>query len=160
LHRSQQNPAAAATAREQESLNEEGESKQAECDRRRKDQFQRDVALLERYPSEDDLQEARYRDLGDPIKRTNEASERLKKLIAKGRDFAEKAKFFEPPHQMPRDLRTNRDLNRELEQTEFQRISGFAHDIQRINEQYDARLKRYRELVDGTAEISCDPKND
>jgi predicted RNase H-like nuclease (RuvC/YqgF family) len=125
-----------------------------------KQQFQKDVALLERYPSEDDLQEARYRALGDPIKRVSRANERLKELIAKARDFSEKAKFFEAPHRMPDDLRKDRDFNRELEQIEFQHIAGAAHDIERINDQYDAQLKRYRELVNGTAKMPCVLKND
>jgi hypothetical protein len=53
-----------------------------------------------------------------------------------------------------------RDFNREMEQIEFRRIAGAAHEIQRINDDYDADLKRYRELVDGTAKGPCDPKND
>jgi hypothetical protein len=159
---SQKDPATSPMTREQGSAKSQSERKQAKakCDERRKNQYQRDIALLDRYPSEDDLQEARYRALGDQIKQIDQANDRLKELIAKGRDLAEKAKFFEPPHQMPDDLRKNRDLNRQLEQIEFQHISDFAHEIQRINEKYDADLKRYRELVDGTAQRPCDPESD
>jgi len=39
-------------------------------------------------------------------------------------------------------------------------IAGAAHEIQRINGDYDANLKRYRELVDGTVKMPCDPKTD
>jgi hypothetical protein len=157
---SQKDPVTAPLTPEQKRAKEESDRKQAKCNERNKEQYRRDIALLERYPHEEDLQEARYRALGDPIKQTNQANERLKGLIAKGRDFVEKAKFFEPPHQMPDDLRRGRDLNRELEQVEFRRIAGAAHEIQRINDDYDAALKRYRELVNGTAKVPCDPKND
>jgi len=157
---SKKEPVAAPPTRGQRSAKEESEKKQVECNERNKEQYRRDIALLERYPSEDDLQEARYRALGDQIKRIDVANKRLKELIAKGGVFAEKAKFFEPPHQMPDDLRRNSDLNRELEQIEFQHISGFAREIQRVNEKYDVDLKRYRELVAGTAKTPCDPKND
>ena len=61
---------------------------------------------------------------------------------------------------MPVDLRKGRNLNRELEQIEFRRIAGAAQEIHRINDHYDADLKRYRDLVDGTAKMSCDPKSD
>jgi len=117
-----------------------------------------DQALLLGYPSEDDLQEARYRALGDPVRQIDQANQRLKALIAKGRDYAEEVKFFEAPHPMPDNLRRDRDLNRELEQLEFRRIADAAHEIQRINGDYDAKLKRYRELVEGTARMPCEPK--
>jgi hypothetical protein len=145
---------------EQRKAEQERDRKQATCQERNRAQYLRDLALLERFPSEDDLQEARYRALGDWIRQVNQANERLRELIAKGRDFAEKAKFFEPPHRMPDDLSKGRDFNREMEQIEFRRIAGAAHEIQRINDDYDADLKRYRELVDGTAKRPCDPKND
>jgi hypothetical protein len=157
---SQKDPGMAPLMQEQRRAKEQSDRNQARCSERNKEQYQRDIALLDRYPSEDDLQEARYRVLGDQIKQIDQANERLKELIAKGRDFAEKAKFFEPPHQMPDDLRKGRDLNRELEQNEFRRIAGAAREIQRINDKYDVDLKRYRELVDGTAKRPCDPKND
>ena len=157
---SQKDSGATPLTPKQKRAKEDGDSKQARCNERNTEQYQKDFALLDRYLHEEDLQEARYRALGDQIKGIDRANERLKELIAKGRDLLEKAKFFEPPHQMPDDLRKDRDLNRELEKIEFGRIAGAALEIQRINEDYDARLKRYRDLVDGTAKMPCDPKND
>ena len=139
---------------------EERQARREKCLALNKQRYQKDIALLERYPSEDDLQEQRYRDLGGELKRVNEADERLKELIAKGRVLAEKVKFFDPPHRIPDDLRKDRDFNRELEQGEFERIAGAAHEIQHINEKYDADLKRYRELMNGTANKSCYLNND
>ena len=143
---------------EERKAKEEGERKKADRDRQNKDRFKDNEALLDRYPSEDDLQEARYRALGDQIGKIDQANDRLKKLVAKARDFAEKVKFFEPPHRMPDDLRKDRDLNRELEQSEFQRIADAAHEIERINDRYDADLKRYRELVNDMAKVPPDLK--
>jgi hypothetical protein len=150
----------APLTQEQGSAKDESDTEQANCKERRREQFQRDVALLDRYLHEEDLQEARYGALGEQMKQIDQANERLKQLIANGRDLLEKAKFFEPPHQMPDDLRRARDFNRELEQIEFRRIGGAAHEIQRVNDDYDAKLKRYRQLVDGAAKMPCDLKND
>lgn len=157
---SQKDPGTAPLTPKQKRAKEDGDSKQARCNERNKEQYQKDFALLDRYLHEEDLQEARYGALGDQIKQIDQANERLKELIAKGRDLSEKAKFFDPPHQMPDDLRKDRDLNRQLEQIEFGRIAGAALEIQRINDDYDAKLKRYRDLVDGTAKMPCDPKSD
>ena len=145
---------------QQRKAKEEREEKQAKCRERNQKQYQKDSALLERYPREDDLQEARYLALAAPLKQINEANERLKKFIASGRNLAQQAAFFGPAHRMPDDLRKGRDLNRELERIEFRSIASAAHDILRINEDYDADLKRYRELVEGTAKIPCDPESD
>jgi hypothetical protein len=136
---------------EQERAKDENDRKQAECRERNRKQYQEEVALLDRYKSEDQIQEERYHALGGQLRLASQASERLKTMIAKGKDLAEQAKFFEPPHPMPADLKSNRDLNRTLEQNEFLIISGAALDIRRINDHYDVELKRYREVVDRTA---------
>jgi hypothetical protein len=157
---SQKEPVTAPLTGEQKTAKEGSGGEPDRCKEQSKRQFQRDFALLDRYRGEDDLQEARYRELGDQIRQIDQANERLKALIATARDFAEKVKFFEPPHRIPDDLKKGRDFNRKLEEIEFQRIAGAAHEIQRINDKYDADLKRYRDLVDGTAKTPCTPGND
>ena len=157
---SQKEPVTAPLTQEQKTGKERSGGESDRCKERSERQFQRDFALLDRYPSEDDLQEARYRELGDRLRQVDQANERLKALIATARDFAEKAKFFEPPHRIPDDLKKGRDFNRKLEEIEFQRIAGDALEIQHINDKYDADLRRYRELVDGTGKMPCNPKND
>jgi hypothetical protein len=157
---SQKEPPTAPQTKEQRNAKEEADRRLAKCNEQNREWFLGGVALLDRYRSEDDLQEARYRELGDQIRQVDQANGRLEALIATGRDFAEKATFFEPPHRIPDDLKKGRDLNRKLEEMEFQGIAGVAHEIQRINDKYDADLKRYRELVDGTGKMRCNPKND
>ena len=137
-----------------------GAAQAAQCRERNREQFRKDIALLERYPSEDDLQEARYRALGDEVKRVNDANGRLKDLIANGRGFNREFAFYQPPHRLPENLAKSRDLNRELERLEFERISAAAHEIQRINARYDADLSRYRELVNRTAKAACTAQTD
>ena len=132
-----------------------GAAEAAQCRERNTAQFRKDMGLLERYPSEDDLQEARYRALGYEVKRVNDANERLKDLVAKGRDFKTEFAFYQPPHQPPEDLTKRRNLNRELERLEFERIAAAARDIERINATYDADLSRYRDLVNRTARAPC-----
>jgi hypothetical protein len=47
----------------------------AEGNKRNKDQKQKGDALLDRYPGEDDLQESRYRALGEQLKLVDQANE-------------------------------------------------------------------------------------
>ena len=143
---------------EQRKAKDERDRRLAECNMRNREQKQKDDALLERYPSEDDLQNARYGALGEQLRRVDKANDRMKALIATGKALIEKSSFFAPPHQMPFDLQADREANYRLERRQIRQIEIAAHEIQLINDRYDADLKRYRELVNGTAAMPCSAK--
>lgn len=138
---------------EEKKQRDEAAKERVECGLKNQDQKRKDDALLDRFRSEDDLQDARYRELGDQVRVADEASKRLKQLMARRTELKQQAKFFEPPHEIPPDLKRDREVNDELAQNELRIIVKAAHEIQRINEKYDADLKRYRELVLGTAKM-------
>jgi hypothetical protein len=145
----------APLTREQKKEKNAKKERLAACKTLVKNQKQKDDALLDLYPSEDDLQEARYRALGEQLKRVDGANERMKELIAKGRDLTEQGRFFAPPHAMPASLQADREGNSRLERNQTRVIEDAAHEIHHINDLYDADLKRYRDLVNGTAVMPC-----
>ena len=140
---------------EQRKAKGERDKRLRECNLRNRDQRRKDEALLETYPSEDDLQEARYDALGSQLRRINQANDRMKKIIAKGKELTEQGRFFAPPHRMPLSLQADRETNYRLERSQLRVIEDAAQEIQRTNDQFDAYLKRYRELVSGTAVMPC-----
>jgi hypothetical protein len=145
---------------EQKKQREEEQKQLIECGRLNHEQRHKDEALMDRFPSEDDLQDARYRELGDQVRVADGASQRLKQLMVERADLKREAKFYDPPHQMPPDLKSDREVNDKLAQNELRIIVKAAHEIQRINDKYDADLKRYRELVLGTARMPFQCSNE
>jgi hypothetical protein len=143
---------------EQKKEGAEKEERQRTCAQLNKRQHDEDVALQGRYEHEEDLQEARYKDLGDQLRKVDRANERMKKILQEGVDLSRQARFYDPPHQMPVDLKSNRDVNSKLEADQYHVILGAVLGIQRINETYDADLRRYRELMNGTAKMPCSAK--
>lgn len=137
---------------------DEMDRKVAECNMQNRDQKRNDDLLLDRYAHEEDLQDARYDALGEQMRRVNEANEGMKDFIAKGKDLNEQARFFAAPHRMPADLQTRREANDQLERSQIRIIKNAAHEIERVNDFYDKQLKRYREIVNGTAKMPCDMK--
>jgi hypothetical protein len=137
---------------------EERARKVAECNKQNKDRKQKDDALMDRYPSEDNLQDARFDALGKQLRRVNEANERMREIIAKGRGLAEQAGFFKSPHRMPFELQADLEANDQLVRSQIGVIEDAARAIRHINDIYDADLKRYRELVNDTAAMSCSAK--
>ena len=147
----------AAPLTEEEKKQKTQKEKEAEvCREKNQAQSQRNEALLDRYRHEEDLQEARYKALGDQLDQVNQASAMMKRIMDKGADLTERARFYEPPHQMPVDLKNDLDLNYQLEARQMQLIVGAASAIKRINETYDADLKLYRALVNHTAKMPCE----
>ena len=128
------------------------------CAQQNKEQNDKDVALKTRYEHEEDLQEARYRALGDQLRQVDLANQRLKEILLEGMGLSEQARFYEPPRQVPVDLRSNREVNFKLEKGQFHIIQDAVRGIQHINDRYDADLRRYREMVNGTDKMPCRAK--
>jgi len=143
---------------EERKVKEKRDRKLGEGHRQNEAQRHKDEALLDRYPSEDDLQDARYDALGEQVRRVNEANDRMKEIIARGKDLIEQSRFFAPPHRMPANLRSDREANDQLVRRQIRVIEDAADEIERINDRFDAELKRYRQLVNGTAAMACDVK--
>jgi hypothetical protein len=143
---------------EQKKEKADREKDQQACAQQNKTQHDKDVALQTRYDHEEDLQEARYQALGNQLRQVGRANERMKEILREGMDLSQQARFYYPPHQMPVDLKSNRDVNSKLERDQLHVILDVVLGIQRINDTYDADLRRYRELMNGTAKMPCSAK--
>jgi len=82
----------------------------------------------------------------------------MREILQEGMDLSQQARFYDSPHQMPVDLKSNRDVNSRLEKDQLPVILDVVLGIQRINDTYDADLRRYRELMNGTAKMPCSAK--
>lgn len=100
-----------------------------ECKKQNQQQRRTDDALLDKYPGEDDLQQAR--------------------------DLTNEEGFYARPHRMPVDLQARRQDLQDLEGRQIRVIENAAYEIQRINDAFDADLRRYREVVGGTNRMPC-----
>jgi hypothetical protein len=134
------------------------ENDQQACRLQNKGQNDEDEALRTRYEHEEDLQEARYQALGDQLRQVDRANERMKKILREGMNLSQRARFYELPHQMPVDLKSNRDVNSKLEKDQLHLILDAVSGIKRVNDTYDADLRRYRELMNGMAKMPCSAK--
>ncbi len=94
----------------------------------------------------------------EPGRTTGRANERMREILQEGMDLSQQARFYDSPHQMPVDLKSNRDVNSRLEKDQLHVILDVVLGIQRINDTYDADLRRYRELMNGTAKMPCSAK--
>jgi hypothetical protein len=139
----------------QRKAKDERDRRLAACNVLNREQRQKDEALLDRYPSEDDLQDARYAALGEQLRRVDGANDRMKEIIAKGKELTEKGRFFAPPHRMPANLQADREANYRLERSQIGVIEDAAREIRRINDRFDVELNRYRALINGTAAMPC-----
>lgn len=138
---------------EQRKAKDEKDRKLADCNRRNREQRQKDEALIDKFPSEDDLQDARYRELGQQLRRVDEANGQMKRILERDRKLAQQAAFH--PRQIPEPLQRDQEANRQQLRSEIDTIEDVAHAIQEINDRYDTKLKRYRELVNRTAAMPC-----
>jgi len=155
---SPKDPIPAPLTPEQKKRREQEQKRLAECHRQNKEQYQKDSALLDRFRREEDLQAARYGELGEQMKLIDEANQRLKENLAARKHLDELAEFYQPPRSIPVDLRYDLELKRRLQEQELHNIERAVGEIRHLDEEYDVKLKRYRELVNGLAKMPCEAK--
>jgi regulator of protease activity HflC (stomatin/prohibitin superfamily) len=142
---------------EQKKEKAEKEKRLAACIRRNQDQERKNAALRARYNSEDDLQGARYRELA----RQHELIDQQRQKLAEYRSDRERLddeKEFHEQGQLAEELKRKIDNNDDLQARTLKSIEKAEAGMQQINDRYDADLKGYRELVDGTEKpaAQCD----
>jgi hypothetical protein len=142
--------------REQKEQRDQKEKERQACIEMNRKQNDLDNVLLDRYKHEEDLQEARYRAVGDQLQRVDQANARMKEILKDGMNLAEQAMFYQPPNQKPDELQRNRAVNFRLERGQLRVIEDAVAEIGRINETYDSRLERYRAVTSHTAKMPCD----
>ena len=148
----------APTTPEQKRRKEESDRKRDECAKQNQEQARKDRSLLGTYPTEDDLLAARDHALANEKTLIDQQNQKLKQLKADRKHLEDEAEFY-LKGQMPDELKRNLDNNAALRDQAGRAIHRILAGMERISEGFDANLKRYRELVAGTAKPSfqCDP---
>jgi hypothetical protein len=131
---------------EQRKKREEEEKARRERERSAQEQLRKDRALLEAYASEDEIESARDRVLAERQALIDRATQQLKEYQMDRKRLEDESEFY-VKRSLPEKLKRGLADNTELQAQQKRQIEEIRADMQRINERYDADLRRYRELV-------------
>jgi hypothetical protein len=109
-------------------------------------QARRDIALMETYASEDEIESARQAALASRQVIIDRSRQRLESFAAERVKLEDEAEFY-ANRKLPEKLERAIESNKELAQAEHRLIADMQSDMQRINKRFDAELARFRELV-------------
>jgi len=134
-------------------LTEEQRRERAEKARReyeakeaRRSQARRDIALMETYATEEEIDAMRQAALAGRQAVIERSKLRLKEFEIERTRLANEAEFY-ASRKMPHKLERAIESNKALIQAEQRLISEMQVDMTRINSRFDAELQRFRELV-------------
>jgi hypothetical protein len=122
------------------------ERKRHERETAAQDQLRKDRALLETYASEDEIEATRDRTLAIRQTLIDRANQSLKEYRADRKHLDDEAEFY-LRRPMPDKLKRAIEDNVSLQEQQLHTIGDIRAEMQRINDRYDAELRRYRELV-------------
>ncbi len=124
---------------------EKARREQMEQDAKRA-QVRRDIALMETYASEQEIEAARRAALAGRQVVIDRSRQRLEALAKERIKLEEEAEFY-VGRKMPEKLERAIAVNKDLAQAEHRLIADMQADMERINRRFDAELGRYRELL-------------
>jgi hypothetical protein len=114
-------------------------------------QMRRDLALLETYASEAEIEETRNRALGSRQQLIDRARERLAGHHKERKKLDNEAEFY-AKREMPDRLKRAFEANAALIRSEQKIIDDVRADMERVNARFDAELSRWRHLVSSGAQ--------
>jgi hypothetical protein len=109
-------------------------------------QARRDIALMETYASEDEIDAARKAALNSRQVIIDRSRQRLEAFGAERVKLEHEAEFY-ANRKLPEKLERAIESNKELAQAEHRLIADMQADMLRINKRFDGELARFRELV-------------
>jgi hypothetical protein len=112
----------------------------------RRSQARRDIALMETYATEEEIDAMRQAALAGRQAVIERSKLRLKEFEIERTRLANEAEFY-ASRKMPHKLERAIESNKALIQAEQRLISEMQVDMTRINSRFDAELQRFRELV-------------
>lgn len=134
-------------------LTEEQRRARAEKSRRdyleqeaKRTQARRDIALMETYASEEEIEAARRAALNSRQTVIDRSKQRLEAFAKERTKLQQEAEFY-AGRKMPEKLERAIESNKDLTQAETRLIADMQVDMERINRRFDAELARFRELV-------------
>lgn len=135
---------------EQRAQREAERKRQIEEAERQRAQMRRDLSLLETYANEAEIEASRNRALADRQVLIERAIKRMEEIKRERKKLDDETEFYvkrELPEKLKRALAANNDMLRAQEKI----IADAKADMARVNERYDAEVKRFRELVSAGA---------
>ncbi len=135
---------------------EQKAARDAEEKRRREDaekhrvSMRKDLALLDAYASEAEIETVRQRALASRQVMIERSLQRLEEHTREKKKLDSEAEFY-TKRPMPDSLKRQFETNASLIRSEERIIRDVRADMERINERYDGEKKRWRELVDSGA---------
>lgn len=136
---------------EQKAAREEERKRQIEEAERRRSQMRRDLALLETYASEGEIESTRNRALGDRQRIIERAQKKLEELRRDRKRLEEETEFY-ANRELPEKLKRALTYNSELVKSQERAIADQKNEMARVNERYDREVKRFRELLHAGAQ--------
>jgi len=112
----------------------------------RRTQARRDIALMETYASEEEIEAARQTALAGRQAIIDRSRQRLEVFAKERRKLEQEAEFY-ANRKLPEKLERAIESNKDLAQSESRLIVEMQADMARINKRFDAEMTRFRELV-------------
>jgi len=109
-------------------------------------QARRDIALMETYASEVEIDSARQAALNSRQVVIDRSKQRLEAFAAERVKLEREAEFY-ANRKLPEKIERAIESNKELAQAEHRLITDMQADMLRINKRFDGELARFRELV-------------
>ncbi len=116
----------------------------------RRAQARQDIALLETYATEKDIEAARKAALTSRQAMIDRSNKRLEGFAAERKKLDEEGEFY-VNRKVPLKLEQAIEANESLVQAEHRLIGEMQADMARINKRFDAEAERYRDLVSAGA---------
>jgi hypothetical protein len=136
---------------EQKAAREAEAKRQRDEAEKQRAQMRRDLALLETYASEAEIEETRNRALGSRQQLIDRAQQRLVDHHKERKKLESEAEFY-AKRAMPDKLKRSFEGNAALIRSEQRIIDDVRADMERVNARFDAELKRWRDLVTAGAQ--------
>jgi hypothetical protein len=133
------------TAEQRKARSEQAQREKQEHEAKRS-QARQDLALLETYATEKDIEAARKAALVSRQAMIERSMKRLDNFAVERKKLDEEAEFY-VNRKIPDKLEHAIEANRSLVEAEHRLIAEMQADLARINKRFDAEAERYRELV-------------
>lgn len=138
------------TAEQKAAREAEAKRQREEADKQRA-QMRRDLALLETYASEAEIEDTRNRALGSRQQIIDRALKRIEDHQRERKKLDNEAEFF-AKREMPDKLKRAFEANATLTRSEQRIVEDVRADMERVNARFDAELARWRQLVNSGAQ--------
>lgn len=133
------------TAEQRRAQAEQAQREQLEMQAKRA-QARQDIALLETYATEKDIEAARKAALMSRQAMIDRSKKRLETFAAERKKLDQETEFY-VNRKVPEKLEHAIEANKSLVQAEHRLIAETQADMARINKRFDAEAERYRELI-------------